>query len=101
MCIPSDLQGVGDPVPFLLISTERVHASLMAAIGIPIKKWSMEQYLRSTGKIFSCWGHRHNKLGKIEFRLGWKLATYAKQDPPSTQEQPIQVFYLQALDSAY
>ena len=40
---------------------------------------------------------KHNKLGKLEFWLGRKLATYTKQDPPPTQVGLIPVSVLQAL----
>ena len=100
--IPSDLQGIGDTIPFLQIFAERVHTGVLTANGIPIKKWSVEQYLRSIGQIFSALGAsdpRNNKLGKLDFRLGRQLATYAKQDPPSTRVRPIPVSVLQALDA--
>ena len=43
----------------------------------------------------------HNKLGDIDFWLGQKLPTYARQDPPPTRVRPPPVSILQALDAAY
>ena len=41
--IPADLQGIGDPIPFLQIFAERIHAVLLKDIKTPIKKRSVEQ----------------------------------------------------------
>ena len=71
---------------------------------MPTKKCSVEQYLRSIGKVFATVGAinpRHSKLSQLDFRLGRKLATYAKQAPPPTRVCLIPVSILQALDSAY
>ena len=102
--IPADLQGIGDPIPFLPIFAERMRAGLLSDSGIPIKKRLVEQYLRSTRQIFTAVGARdlhHKKLSQIDFWLGRKLATYAKQDPPLTRVRPIPVSVLQAIDATY
>ena len=100
--IPADLQGVSDNIPFLHIFAKHVRASLLSTSRIPIKKRSVEQYLCSIGQIFSAVGAsdpRHKKLGNLNFRLGRKLATYAKQESPPTRVRPIPVSFLQSFDS--
>ena len=72
MHIPTDIQGIYDPIPFLQIFSERIRDRLLAAAVGPIEKRSVEQYLWSTGQIFSDMGagdHQNNKLGKLEFYL--------------------------------
>ena len=104
MVIPADLQGIGYPIPFLQILVEHVRAGLLAASGIPTKKRLVQQYIRSTGKIFAAVGasdQRNNKLGKIDFWLDRQLTTYAKQKPPQTRVRPIPVSVLQELNYAY
>ena len=71
--IPSDLQGVEDPIPLLNIFGKRVHVGLIAALVIPINKWSVEQHLCSIGQIFTAMGAidpQKNKFRKTQFLPG-------------------------------
>ena len=63
---------IKDPVRFLNIFAEWVRTGLLAAKGIPIQKRSVDQYLRSVGKIFIAVGityPRLNTLGGLDFSL--------------------------------
>ena len=44
---------------------------------------------------------RHNKLGKIKFRLGIQLTTYTKRYPPPIRVRYLPVSFLKALDTTY
>ena len=53
---PTDIQGISDSTPFLQSFAERVHARILVAVGVPIKKRSVEHYLRLIGQIFATVG---------------------------------------------
>ena len=70
----------------------------------PTKKLSVEQYLWSIGKIFVAIGGqylRHNNMGKLDFILGHHLATYLKQDPPTSIVFPISLSVIQSLNKLH
>jgi hypothetical protein len=70
--VSADLSDVYDPIPILQIFAHRVRSGILAAKGQPIKKRSVEQYLRSVGQIFSSVGGqdpRLYQLGKLKFCL--------------------------------
>ena len=73
MHIRTDLRGINDSIPFLQIFTKQVHQGLLAVKNNPIRKRSVEQYLRSIVYLFTAVGAnkpRYNWLGNINFRLG-------------------------------
>ena len=85
--IDPDLKEIEDPIPFLQILAEHVRASLLSAQRKTIKKLSVEQYLHSIGQIFASVGANdphHNRVGKLDFRLGHQMASYQKLDSPPT-----------------
>ena len=101
--ISPNLKDIEDPIPFLQIFAKHVCAGLLSAQGQPIKKRSVEQYLRSIGQIFSSVGAdnpRQNLVGKLDFRLGSQLASYQKEDSPPTIVRPLLVSIIQAVDTA-
>ena len=90
--VSADLSDVSDPIPILQIFAHRVRSGVLAAKGQPIKKRSVEQYLRSVGQIFASVGAqdpRLDQLGKLDFRLRRQLAKYQKDDPAPTRVRPI------------
>ena len=63
----------------------------------------MEQYLWLIDQIFAAVGSDdplHKRFGKLNFRLGRQIASYAKQDPPPNQVRTIPVSVLQYLDKS-
>ena len=102
MHIPTDLQGIRYKIPFLQIFAYKVRTCVLAANHKPIKKRSVEQYIRSVGQIFAAMGApdpRLNNMGAINFRLGRQLATYEKEDPAPGRVRPLPVFILHCMDS--
>ena len=88
MRIPTDLQGIKDPIPFLQIFAHKVRTCILAANHKPIHKLSVKQYIRSVGQSFAAVGApdpRLNTMGAINFRLGRQFVNYTKEDP-STEE---------------
>ena len=101
--IPTNLQGISDPITLLHIFAEHVRSGILSATG-DIMNRSVEQYLWSIGQIFAAEGDdepRHNKLGNIKFRLGRQLESSVKQDPTPDQFRPITVSLIQALEKSY
>ena len=79
--IPTDLQGIRDPIPFLQIFSHNFCTCVLAANYKPIHKRSVEQYIRSVGQIFLAVGGPDpilNTMGAINFRLGQQFAAYTK-----------------------
>ena len=73
LCIPTDLQGVKDPIPFLQIFSHKVRTGVLASNNNSIHKLSVKQYIRSVGHIFADVGSpdpRLNTMGAINLRLG-------------------------------
>ena len=98
-----DLQGIKDPIPFLQIYAEHVRTRIISAKEVPIKKRSIDQYLRSIGKIFASVGADetiNNHMGKLHFRLGRQLESYHREDYPPTRVLPLPVNTTQDLDTA-
>ena len=103
MQTPPDLKDIEDPIPFLQIFFERVRSGLLSAQGQPIKKRSVEQYLRSIGQIFASVGAnnpRHNHMGKLYFRLVRLLASYQKKYSPPKRVRPLLVSVIQDFNTA-
>ena len=95
--IPTDLQGIDDPIPVLQIFAIRVRSGVLAAAGKKVKKRQVEQYLRSVGQIFACVGAKDPRLdnmGKVDFRLRRQLTCYEKEDPPPTRVRPVPITLL-------
>jgi hypothetical protein len=70
----------------------QVRTGQLATDGRPVRKWTVEQYLRSVAQIFASVGApdpRHNTIGKTDFRLACQFRTYDKQDPPPTRVRPV------------
>jgi hypothetical protein len=70
----------------------QVRTGHLAANGRPVRKRTVEQYLRSVAQIFASVGAPdpcHNALGKTDFRLYRQFRTYDKQDPPPTRVRPV------------
>ena len=100
---PQTSKTLRTPFPFSIFFSERVRSRLLSAQGQPIKKRSVEQYLRSISQIFASVGTdypRHNRVGKIDLCLGRHLASYQKEDSPPTRVRPLLVSVIQALDTA-
>ena len=79
--IPTDLQGINDPIPFLQIFTHKVRTVILADNHKPIHKRCVEQYIRSVGQIFVdvvSPDPRLNTMSAINFRLEQQFATYTK-----------------------
>ena len=101
--ISPNLKDIEDPISFLQIFADRVRAGLLSTQGQLIKKRSVEQYLLSVGQIFASVGSndpQHNQVGKLYFLLGRQLASYKKNDSTSTIVWPLDVIFIQALDTA-
>jgi hypothetical protein len=70
----------------------RVRTGQLAADGRPVRKRTVEQYLRSVAQIFASVGARdprHDHLGHTDFRLARQFRSYDKQDPPPTRVRPV------------
>ena len=81
MSIPTDLQGIKEPIPFLQIVAYKVLTGALAANHKPIHKRSVGQYIRSVGQIFADVGAldpRINTMGAIYFRLVRQFTNYMK-----------------------
>ena len=79
--IPTDLQSIRDPIPFLQISSHKVCTGVLATNHKPIHKISVEQYICLMGHIFAAMGPpdpRLNVVGVIDFYLRQQFATYTK-----------------------
>ena len=90
--LPSDLEGVRDPIPLLQIFGHRVRSGEYAIHGAGIRKRSVEQYLRSVGQVFAgmeAHDIKPDALGKTDYRLGRQLRSYTREDPPPTRVKPI------------
>ena len=71
--IPTNLQGIRDPIPFLPIFSHKVRTYVLADNHKPIYKRSVGGYIRSEGQIFAAVGApdpRLNNMGAIDFRQG-------------------------------
>ena len=104
MPIPTDLRGINRPIQFLHIFAERAHQGILAANQNPIRKRYVKKYLCSFGQLFAAVGAndpRKNWLGKIDFLMGRKLATYKKEEPPSSRVRPIPINILHTLDTSF
>jgi hypothetical protein len=69
-----------------------VRSGHLAADGKPVRKRTVEQYLRSVAQIFASVGAadpRHNSIGKTDFRLYRQFRLYNKQDPPPSRVRPV------------
>jgi hypothetical protein len=69
-----------------------VRTGHLAADGRPVRKRTVEQYLRSVAQIFASVGApdpRHDASGTTDFRLSRQFRTYDKQDPPPTRVRPV------------
>ena len=85
--IPTDLQGIDDPIPVLQIFAIRVRSGVLAAAGKKVKKRQVEQYLRSVGQIFACVGanvQQLDSMGKVDICQQHRLSYYNKEDPIPT-----------------
>ena len=101
MCIPTNLQGIKDPIPFLQIFSHKVLIGVLASNHKPIHKQSVEQYIRSAGKIFVDVGDpdpRLNTMDAIKFRQGRQFATYTKKYPTPGRLRPLPVSILHCMD---
>jgi hypothetical protein len=70
----------------------RVRTGQLAADGRPVRKRTVEQYLRSVAQIFASVGApdpRHNSIGQTDFRLSRQFRAYDKKDPPPTRVRPV------------
>ena len=84
--IPTNLQVIHDPIPFLQIFTHKDRTGILAGNHQTIHKQSMDQYIHSEGNIFADVGDPDpipNTVGSTNFRLGYNFATYKKEGPPS------------------
>ena len=102
MRIPTGLQGIRDPTPFLQIFSHKFRTGFLAVNHNPINKRSVEQCIRSVGQIFAAVGApdpRLNTMGAIIFLLGQQFATYAKQYPPPVIVRPFPVSILHYMDA--
>ena len=102
MCIPTDLQGIKDPIHFLKIFAHKVRIGVLSANHNPIHKRSVGQYIRSVGHIFAAMGSpdaRLDTMGAIDFRLRGQFSTYTEEDPPPVILLPLPVSILHCMDS--
>ena len=86
LTLAPDLRDVRDPIPYLQIFADRIQVGELAAGGARVRKRTVEAYLRDVAQIFAGVGAddpRLDKLGHINFHLGWQLRCYSKADPPS------------------
>ena len=100
--IPTYLKGIKYPIPFLQIFAHKVCTGFLAANHKPIHKRSVEQYIRSVGKIFAAMGAPYPRLktmGSINFRLGRQFVTYTKEDHPPGRVRPLPVSTPHHMDS--
>ena len=77
----SDLKDIEYPITFLQFLAERIRSVLLSTQGKPIKKRSIEQYLRLIGQIFASMegiDPCHNRMEKLDFWLGRHLESYQK-----------------------
>ena len=77
--ISPDLKVIEYPIHFLHFVFKRVRAGLLYVQGQPTKELSVYKYLRSIGQIFASAGANnpcHNHMGKLEFWMGFQLASY-------------------------
>ena len=98
--ITPNLKYIEDPIPCLQIFSERVCACLLSAQGQPIKKRLVKKYLRLIGQIFASVGSNnplHNRMGKLNFRMGRQLASCQKDDSTPTRVWPLPIGVIQAL----
>ena len=73
LLIPIDLRGINYPITFLGIFVEQVRQGLLSDKRKPIRKRSVDQYLRSSRQLSAAMGGNdpwHNCLGKLDFCLG-------------------------------
>ena len=90
--LPSDLEGVRDPIPLLQIFGHRVRTGEYAIHSAKLRKRLVEQYLRSVGQAFASMGAHDIRLDarrKTDFRLGRQLRSYMREDSPPTRVKPI------------
>ena len=76
---------------------------IMSMQGQPINKKSVDQYLLSIDQILASVGAnnpQHNRVGKLNFRLGRQLASYQKENSPPTRVCLSPVSIIQALYTA-
>ena len=81
----------------------RVGYGLLYAQRKIINKRLVEQYLYSIGQIFASVGAnnpRHNRIGKLDFRMGRQLEYYKKEGSTSTIMWHLPVSVIQVLDTA-
>ena len=67
--------------------SEQIHSRALAAKLKPIQNSSVEQYLRSLGRIFAAVGNtdtRLNTIGGLKLTIGQYIAPHAHQDPHYT-----------------
>ena len=91
-------ENVSDPIPFLQIFAHRVRTGDIATQGSPIRKRSVEQYIRAVGQGNTSVGAsdpRHNKHGRIDFRIYRQLRSYTREDPPPSRVKPIPTSVIQ------
>ena len=76
--IPTDIQGIQDPIHFLQIFSHNVCTGAFVANHKTIQKRSVYQYSRSVVQIFATvrsLNPRLNTIGAIKFRLGRQFTT--------------------------
>jgi hypothetical protein len=102
MRLTPHLDHIRDPVPILQLFAQRVRTGIDAADGKPVRKRSVEQYLRSVGQAFTGMGApdpRLDSLGKLDFRLARQLAAYHKHDPAPQRVKPVPISVLHHMHS--
>ena len=99
MHVAPDLHGITDQVPFLHIFYERVCTKLLSAGSKPIRKRSVDKYLRSISSL-PPWGPTTPST------IGWasltqQLSSYQKVYPPPTRVRPLPVHVVNTLDTTF
>ena len=82
---------------------KRVCSELLFAKRKPTSKRLVKQYLLSIGQVFASVGAddpHHNRMGKLDFRLGRQMESYKKEHSTLTRVRPLPVNVIQALDTA-
>ena len=88
------LTDVSDPIPFLQVFAHQVRTGKCAIRGQPLKKRTVEHYIRAVGQTIALLGSndpRHNSFGDTDFRLLRQLRSYKREDPPASRVKPIPI----------
>ena len=95
--IPTDLQGIDDPIPVLQTSQSAFDLASwqQRAKRLRNAKWSNTS--APSARSSPAWGAtdpRLDRMGKVDFRLRRQLTCYEKEDPPPTRVRPVPITLL-------